>query len=779
MYHDAPIEAAMSMVHRRHRRAHNTPSGLFISEAADSKQLQEVLDFLLSSTQIQGPGAPMMRIALQFPDELLEDAPAVVQELETRLYNDPRYPMLQKRFMESQNVSNGVVEGKEGAPASGPPTIARPSATSTSTSLAVGRPALRPASLPSTHPLPTPNPNSPTGVRFFILADSTFGSCCPDEITAQHYQSDLIVHFGDACMSRSTRLPVIYLHPPFSFHCIRRSDARSLGILPAPGGDVSSNLPGIPGGPAEPAAVNLVVGMLDRVRGALRQNIHEWHAGPTPRDQFASLEDAPPLRAQLVVVGPHSVRGLLEAAESQWRSSAHEEEEGVCVVWSRFINCDARLIVKSPRADVDVVMDKTTEHLTPQPCPSCEPLNNSSRDSTEWIINGVCFPRLPFHGESESASRPAGAPLTVQYFLYVGPSDGPHLVHLLGVHEYNRFHYSEVEREFFLREQGPTGDANARSAMPVLSVLDEHFAIAAASSVNSPSYTKEVGNGPVGVLDPAASPEVVDHFVEERICTNSDADPLKKLLWTSFSTTAEAQFKRRQRQRDFNIEVVRSSSAVGILVASLAIEGYYELTMLLHRLLRRCGKRAYVIYIGHLNEFKLANFESTVDSFVVVACPNSRGCHFPNREDRYLRPVVSPAEVLLALTARGPSSSQYGLPTAFHTGFDSILPPLRAAVEEFTPGPHEDATRKEPSDWVESAALVRIPGSRTVMAGDAASAAHGALARLHERAFFGLDPCLGKTAVQTSVGEGKFGIARGYQTERAQQNPDPANGPAG
>ncbi len=45
----------------------------------------------------------------------------------------------------------------------------------------------------------------------FVLGDTTYASCCPDEIGAQHLNADVIVHFGQhACLSISNSLPVIY-----------------------------------------------------------------------------------------------------------------------------------------------------------------------------------------------------------------------------------------------------------------------------------------------------------------------------------------------------------------------------------------------------------------------------------------------------------------------------------------------------------------------------------------------------------------------------------------
>jgi diphthamide biosynthesis protein 2 len=45
----------------------------------------------------------------------------------------------------------------------------------------------------------------------FILGDSTYGSCCPDEVAAQHLNADVLIHYGYACLSGSSeRIPVVY-----------------------------------------------------------------------------------------------------------------------------------------------------------------------------------------------------------------------------------------------------------------------------------------------------------------------------------------------------------------------------------------------------------------------------------------------------------------------------------------------------------------------------------------------------------------------------------------
>lgn len=37
------------------------------------------------------------------------------------------------------------------------------------------------------------------------------GSCCVDEVAAEHVGADCIVHYGGACLSPSNRLPLMYV----------------------------------------------------------------------------------------------------------------------------------------------------------------------------------------------------------------------------------------------------------------------------------------------------------------------------------------------------------------------------------------------------------------------------------------------------------------------------------------------------------------------------------------------------------------------------------------
>lgn len=49
--------------------------------------------------------------------------------------------------------------------------------------------------------------------KVYILGDTTCGSCCIDEVAANHIGADGIIHFGHACLNPTTRLPVFHILP--------------------------------------------------------------------------------------------------------------------------------------------------------------------------------------------------------------------------------------------------------------------------------------------------------------------------------------------------------------------------------------------------------------------------------------------------------------------------------------------------------------------------------------------------------------------------------------
>tara|TARA_B100000683_G_scaffold243717_1_gene253323 strand:+ start:2194 stop:3750 length:1557 start_codon:yes stop_codon:yes gene_type:complete len=74
----------------------------------------------------------------------------------------------------------------------------------------------------------------------FVLADTTFGACCVDEVAAAHRDADAIVHFGRACCSPTSRTPARLVFDRRGMdveRCVRaiRAHATRLGAIEGEG----------------------------------------------------------------------------------------------------------------------------------------------------------------------------------------------------------------------------------------------------------------------------------------------------------------------------------------------------------------------------------------------------------------------------------------------------------------------------------------------------------------------------------------------------------------
>ncbi|OJJ56386.1 hypothetical protein ASPSYDRAFT_206702 [Aspergillus sydowii CBS 593.65] len=112
------------------------------------------------------------RIALQFPDEMLPDAPRVFQLL--------------SRGLETRDIVDGKKDETGGE-----------SSTTNGLADSVSRLDVRDAA------------EQPP--KLYILADTSYGTCCVDEVAAEHVDADVVVHYGRSCLSPTARLPVIYV----------------------------------------------------------------------------------------------------------------------------------------------------------------------------------------------------------------------------------------------------------------------------------------------------------------------------------------------------------------------------------------------------------------------------------------------------------------------------------------------------------------------------------------------------------------------------------------
>lgn len=114
--------------------------------------VKEAHEILRKKDSAGGSSLQLHRVALQFPDELLDDAPDVCWAFEESL----------TRIMMEENNNTDAKASDINTP------------------------------------------------LVFVLGDTTFGPCCPDEVSAMHLQADVLIHYGHACLSPAMSLPVLY-----------------------------------------------------------------------------------------------------------------------------------------------------------------------------------------------------------------------------------------------------------------------------------------------------------------------------------------------------------------------------------------------------------------------------------------------------------------------------------------------------------------------------------------------------------------------------------------
>ncbi|KAE8445730.1 hypothetical protein EG329_012909 [Mollisiaceae sp. DMI_Dod_QoI] len=148
------------------------------------EELWNIYELERTAREIRDGG--FKRVALQFPDGMLKDAPRISQSLEKEVARLPTIAQQKNEAASLETSFNELQLGQKGEEA-----------------IKIGK---------GSH-----NEHAPAErVRFYILADTSYGSCCVDEIAAEHVNADVVVHYGRSCLSPTARLPVIYVfttHP--------------------------------------------------------------------------------------------------------------------------------------------------------------------------------------------------------------------------------------------------------------------------------------------------------------------------------------------------------------------------------------------------------------------------------------------------------------------------------------------------------------------------------------------------------------------------------------
>ena len=150
------------------------------SQRLTDKEVRDVYEVQRTAKDIRAGG--WWRIALQFPDEMLQDAPRVFESLQIELakFSDEGEDSIPNQGGTKAVAAEELIDG-----------IVKELRKTDIAKQQFSHPSRR--------------------RRLFILADTSYGACCVDEVAAEHVEADVVVHYGRSCLSPTARLPVIYV----------------------------------------------------------------------------------------------------------------------------------------------------------------------------------------------------------------------------------------------------------------------------------------------------------------------------------------------------------------------------------------------------------------------------------------------------------------------------------------------------------------------------------------------------------------------------------------
>ncbi|CAL8103254.1 unnamed protein product [Orchesella dallaii] len=102
------------------------------------------------------------------------------------------------------------------------------------------------------------------------------------------------------------------------------------------------------------------------------------------------------------------------------------------------------------------------------------------------------------------------------------------------------------------------------------------------------------------------------------------------------------------RKRSYYIEKVKDATSVGILVGTLVVQNYLSVIDRLKQILKKVGKKYYIVSIGEINPCKLGNFMD-IECFVFVGCPEVVNYYIGDEsKGQFFQPILTPYDIELA-----------------------------------------------------------------------------------------------------------------------------------
>ncbi|KAG0698784.1 putative diphthamide synthesis protein-domain-containing protein [Suillus ampliporus] len=220
------------------------------------------------------------------------------------------------------------------------------------------------------------------------------------------------------------------------------------------------------------------------------------------------------------------------------------------------------------------------------------------------------------------------------------------------------------------------------------------------------------------------------------------------------------------------VQRARDADVFGILIGTLGVTSYLPLIVHVRKLLARAQKKSYTISVGKLNPAKLANFME-IECFILIACPENSVID----AKEFLRPIITPFELEVALQAEGTWSGRYVLDFGKllagdsegdlgaideDKGDDPDQPTFSLITGKYRQakrfGTQDNAT---PTEGTSAALTLRNQDGAVSKLADSAAALF-----LFSRSYQGLETKIGEDSPSV-LEQGRSGIARGYSDDHA------------
>ena len=533
-----------------------------------------------------------------------------------------------------------------------------------------------------------------------IMADTTFTSCCPDEVSAEHLPGvDGIVHFGMDCGIKTSRIPIQYCRRSFSSTFLAKWES----VL----------------------------------ENELKSVFHTLESSEqTSGDFISNAKDGTASLRILSIVLAAEAYELLPIIRTVANQLADEAKQ---LGWEF------------------IVGSTTTNETTPE--------------GFDTIRLGALQ-----------------IPLKASVYFLVDPtlSDGSHVGALHGASERTTISNPESHPLFFL-----TGLLATHYGVPL------HIC-----SVRFPSHVKDEARWESFVSSPTVpSNDGVKSLLPIDELHNTTAKMNRSKPWASHeervavksARSSDAELdpcRRRATQSVYLRAKLRSSLAVGIVVHTLSAVGSNLLIRYLYDVLKRAGKRPYVLYTGRLNVPKLANFTADLDLCVLVGCAY-HGVMSCSQSREYPIPVLTPMEVCTGLFVDNYPELNVCMGSEVDPAFlsrtndDSPLfesapvPTLplipyalrwfRHAYEKLGMSKLEEDTSNVVTGGNCSSQNILSRGNKSSALTVAPALSLSTITRWHSRSYKGLDPQVGQTPVQAEISEGMSGIPSVYDHEKSEE----------